>query len=310
MRIAITGSSGLIGSALVPALEGEGHEVTRVVRRRGEGDRPGTVAWDPAGGWIDRAGLEGHDLVIHLAAESIAGLWTRRKRARIVESRVGGTSLLSETLAKLERPPRALFSASAVGYYGDRPPGEVVEEGASPGRGFLADTVVAWEEATRAASAAGIRVVHLRFGIVLSFRGGMLGAILPLFRAGLGARLGRGEQSMSWVALSEVPHLVGHLVEREEIEGPVNAVSPGVVTNAEFTSVLGRVLGRPTPFRVPAFLLRAVGGDQAEEMLLSGARVRPARLLGSGYDFRYPELESSLRHEREIARVARHAVST
>jgi uncharacterized protein (TIGR01777 family) len=313
MRIAITGSTGLVGRVLVADLEAAGHEVTRVVRDPAAAGT-GVVVWDPERGQIDAAGLEGHDAVIHLAGESVAGLWTQEKKARIAGSRIGGTKLLSETLARLERPPRVLLSASATGYYGDRPPLAVVDEQSGPGIGFLARTVVAWEAAALPAAEAGIRVLYLRFGVVMSFSGGVLGAALPIFRAGLGGRLGSGRQIWSWVARSEIPLVVRYLLARDDLSGPINVVTPSPVSNAEFTAVLARVLRRPALLRVPAYLLRLVGGEFAQEMLLSGAHVRPRRLLDSGYRFRYPELEMALRHEREVtafelARVAERAAS-
>jgi uncharacterized protein (TIGR01777 family) len=308
MRIAITGSTGLIGSVLVTDLTAAGHEVTRVVRSAGAVGA-GEINWDPAAGKIDAAGLEGHDAVIHLAGESIAGLWTRSKKRRILESRVRGTRLLCETLARLGKPPRILLSASAVGYYGDHPPTDVVDEKSGPGFGFLAKTVVAWEGAALPAIEAGIRVVYLRFGMVLSARGGALGAMLPLFRLGLGGRLGGGRQVVSWIAASEVPIVVRHLLGRDEISGPVNLVSPLPVTNDEFTRTLARALRRPAFFRLPAHLLRLVGGEMAQELLLNGARVEPTRLLESGYHFSYPVLESALRRELGAPYVAERARS-
>jgi len=298
LRIAITGSSGLIGSALIESFARDGHAITRVVRRRGgEGAPAGAVAWDPEAGRIDAAGLEDHDVVVHLAGETIAGVWTAAKRRRIRESRVRGTTVLCEALARLERPPRVLVAASAVGYYGDRAPAEAVDEESPPGTGFLAETVVAWEAASRPAEAAGIRVAHLRFGMVLSGRGGALAAMLPVFRAGLGGRLGGGRQIMSWIALSEVPRVVRHVVETESLAGPINVASPEPVTNAEFTTVLGRVLGRPTVLRVPAFAIRLALGQMGDELLLAGVRAVPRRLRESGYAFAHPDLEGALRHE-------------
>lgn len=325
MRIAITGSSGLIGRTIVPALTAAGHEVTRVIRPAGSaatagitaratagaapGASPGDVVWDPAAGQIDAAGLEGVEAVIHLAGESLLGRWTARRKETIVTSRVRGTRLLAEALAGMKRPPRILLSASAVGYYGNRRPLDVVDEGSAHGTGFLAETVIAWEAATRPAAEAGIRVVEMRFGVVLSAAGGMLKTVYPIFRAGLGGRLGSGRQIMSWIAASELPLVVQHLLAREELAGPVNVVSPSPVSNAEFTAVLARLLQRPAPFRVPAWLLLRAAGDLAREMLLSGAHVRPRRLEESGYRFRYPELEGALRHELGLASVARRAAS-
>lgn len=296
MRVAITGSSGLIGSALVERLRANGHEVTRLVRSRDRAGGPGAAYWDPARGEVDAAGLEGHDVVIHLAGESLVGLWTARKKARIQDSRVRGTRLLAEALAALSRPPAVLLSASAIGFYGARPPDVGLDEDAPPGTGFLADTARAWEAAADPARAAGIRVVHPRFGLVLSPRGGALAAMLPLFRLGLGGRLGSGAQVWSWITLDDVVEAALHALRTESLAGPVNFVAPEPVSNAEFTRVLGRVLRRPALLVVPAFAARLAAGEMAEEMLLSGARVVPRRLLETGYRFRFPALEPALRH--------------
>lgn len=295
MKIAITGSTGLIGSALVEALAGAGHAITRVTRRRGAAGEGAAVVWQPERGEIDAAGLEGHDAVIHLAGEPVVGWWTARKKARIRASRVRGTRLLSETLARLTRPPRVLVSASATGFYGNRPPEEPLDESSAPGIGFLAGVALEWERATAEAEAAGIRVVHARFGLVLSPKGGALAAMLPVFRLGLGGRLGSGRQVWSWITLDDVVAAVAHVLAAERVAGPVNFVSPNPVTNAEFTRVLARVLGRPAIFAVPAPAARLLLGEMADEMLLAGARVVPRKLLDSGYRFLHPELEAALR---------------
>lgn len=295
MRIAISGSSGLIGSSLRFALEGRGHQVTRIVRPQSRGVRGQVVVWDPPRGMLEAAGLEGHDVVIHLAGENIAGLWTRRKKAALRESRIVGTRLLSETLARLRRPPRALLSASAAGYYGNRPAGVVVDEDSPPGTGFLAELAVEWERATEAAASAGIRVVCMRFGLVLSRKGGVLAPMLPLFRLGLGARLGTGEQAWSWIALAEIAPAVWHVLEHATLTGPINFVAPRAVTQAEFVRTLAHVLRRPAFVSLPEWLLRPVLGEMADELFLNGVRVAPRRLAESGYRFRYPDLEPALR---------------
>ncbi|PTX64351.1 hypothetical protein C8P63_103136 [Melghirimyces profundicolus] len=299
MRIAMTGSSGLIGSTLVRHLTGTGHEVTRVVRSHTDRKKKGfEIRWSPDRGEIDAAGLEGHEAVIHLAGENIAsGRWTRKKKEQILKSRQEGTQLLARTLAGLKHPPKVLLSASAVGYYGNRPPGIKVDEGTPAGNGFLARVSMEWERATRAAVDAGIRVAHMRFGMVLSRKGGALATMLPLFKLGLGGRIGRGRQMMSWIARDEIPHVVDFLLEREDLSGPVNIVAPAPVNNEEFTRTLGRILRRPTPFPLPGPIARVVLGEMAEELLLGGNQTLPKKLLESECRFRWPHLEKALRHE-------------
>jgi uncharacterized protein len=292
MRIAITGATGLVGGELTRQLRAAGHEITPVTRR--PDGIAGAVGWDPARGTIDAAGLEGHDVAIHLAGESLAGVWTPAKKRRIRESRVQGTSLLAATLAQLAAPPRVLFSASGFNIYGDRGD-EIVDEASPPGTGFLADVARAWEASTGAAQEAGIREVHMRFGTVLSPEGGMLGTLLPLFRIGLGGRLGSGEQVWPWIALADIPPALMHVLERPEIAGPVNFVAPEQVTNREFTDTLAHVLGRPAFMRAPGFAVQLAPGGMGNELLLSGVRVRPGKLLDSGYEYRWPQLEPALR---------------
>jgi hypothetical protein len=294
-RIAITGSTGLVGSELVSFLNAAGHQVLPVVRRS-TGDRD-EILWNPASGSIDSAKLEGIDAVIHLAGESIAkGRWTSAKKQRILESRRAGTELIANTLASLKQPPRVLVSASAIGFYGDRAR-ERVTESSEPGEGFLADVCQIWERATQPAAAAGIRVVHPRFGIVLSGRGGMLKQLAPLFRFGLGGRVGSGEQYMSWI---DIDDLIGVLVEsvaNEQLSGPVNAVAPVPVTNAAFTELMGRILHRPTVVPAPAAFVRLALGEMAEELLLASQRVEPAALDNIAFPFAYTFLEEALRNE-------------
>ncbi len=301
MRIIITGSSGLIGSAVVSALSEGGHAIVRLVRRRQDADSS-TAYWDPAAGAIETSGLEGADAVIHLAGESIAtGRWSADKKRRIRDSRVAGTRLLSEALADLDRKPAVLIAASAIGYYGDRGD-EVLTETSDLGSGFLAEVGAEWEAATAPAKAAGIRVVNLRIGIVLASEGGALSAMLPVFRLGLGGPLGSGAQYMSWIELDDLVRTIEHVLLNGEIEGPVNAVSPMPVTNRVFTRTLGRVLGRPVILFVPSVALRLAFGEMAEETLLASARVKPERLVQSGFSFSYPELEGALRHILEARR--------
>jgi uncharacterized protein len=294
MNIVVTGASGLIGSAVVARLTAGGHRVRRLVRRPAQAEE---ITWDPAIGKIDSRGLEAVDGVIHLAGENIGARWTRSRRARIRESRVGGTRLLSETLAGLGRPPRFLISASAVGIYGDRGD-QVLTESTPPGdaaRDFLVSVCREWEAAAAPARDAGIRVVHPRFGLVLAPGGGALRKMLLPFRLGVGGRIGSGAQWMSWVALEDVVGAVEYLLTAESLEGPVNVSAPEPITNRELTRTLGRVLGRPAVIPVPATALRLVFGEMADRTLLSSARVVPARLIESGYRFTFPALEGALR---------------
>jgi uncharacterized protein (TIGR01777 family) len=296
MRVALTGSTGLVGSEVVTVLSAAGHEVVRLVRRP---PAPGekAVRWDPEKGEIDAAGLEGQDAVVHLAGENIAsGRWNAARKAAIRDSRVNGTRLLCDTLAGLARPPKTLVCASAIGIYGDGGEDALTEESPAAA-GFLAGVCREWEAASGPAARKGIRVVVLRIGVVLSPKGGALSRMLPLFRSGLGGVIGSGRQFVSWVALDDLPLIVLHALQRVDLSGPVNAVAPCPVTNREFTEALGKALSRPTPLPVPAFALRlAVGREMADALLLASARVVPRRLEETGYRFRFPGLPAALRH--------------
>lgn len=294
MRVAITGSSGLIGGALRSAFAERGWTVTRITRRRPTA-ADGEVHWDPARGEIDADGLERHDAIVHLAGESLFGLWTGSKKRRILDSRRDGTLLLSRALASLDSKPAVLISASGVNFYGDRPPSVVVTEETPSGQGFLAEVCRQWEAATEPAESAGLRVVHLRTAVVLSSEGGVLAVMLPIFRLGLGASFGSGRQMYPWVTLADHVRALFHVLERPAFRGPVNLASPGIVNNAEFTRVLARVAGRRAIFRIPAWLLRLAPGGMADELLLPGARVEPRRLLDGGFEFDDPDLEDALR---------------
>ena len=295
MKILISGSSGLVGRALTAALEAGGHDAVGLVRPDSRGARGGGgVAWDPGAGTIDRDSLEGFDAVVHLAGENIVSRrWSDEQKARIRDSRVGGTSLLAEALAALDRKPRAMVCASAAGYYGDRG-SEILRDDAAPGAGFLADSTREWEEAARPAADAGIRVVNLRIGVALSARGGMLKRVLPIFRLGLGGRLGSGEQYMSWIEMDDLTRAIIWAVERDELAGGVNAASPNPATNADFTRALGAVLRRPAGLAVPEFALRLTQGE-VTDAILSSVRMTPARLLRSGFEFDCPDIDSALR---------------
>ncbi|MEU4534647.1 TIGR01777 family oxidoreductase [Streptosporangium sp. NPDC023825] len=294
MKITVTGSSGLLGSALVKALRDDGARVVRLVRRVPKGDDE--AFWNPAKGVVDREALEGAEAVIHLAGAGIGDRrWSEDHKREVVASRVEGTRTLAGALAGLAAKPAVLLSGSAIGFYGDT--GDVaVDETAPAGAGFLAqDVVVPWEAETAPAEEAGIRVVTLRTGLVLSGRGGMLSQILPLFKVGLGAPLGSGRQYWSWISIDDWMLAVQHILKNPEISGPVNLTAPEPVTNAEFTKALGAALHRPTmPLPVPGFVLRTVLGEFAEEGVLTGQRVLPRRLLDSGYAFRHTRLDEAL----------------
>ena len=292
MKVAVTGSSGLIGSALVERLQREGHQVTRVVRHADPA--PGEITWDPQRGRIDAVGLEGHDAIVHLAGESLMGVWTREKMARIRESRVAGTRLLAGAIAGLQRKPAVLVSGSALGYYGNRPFSEPVDETAPRGTGFLAETAELWEQAAEPAARAGVRVAYARTSLVLSRRGGMLEVVLPIFRLGLGGQLGDGTQPWSWITLEDEVRAILHIIAHNELRGPVNLAAPGAVTNAEFTHALASALHRPALFKVPAFALRLVNEEFANDMMLGGVRMVPNKLLNSGFTFEHPDLRTAL----------------
>ena len=298
MKVVVTGSSGMIGGALVPALKAAGHDVTRLVRRA---PSAGEIEWDPEKGTLDPKALDGVQAAINLAGANIATRWTDRAKREIRASRVGGTKLLAETLARASPKPDVLLSISAVGYYGDRGD-EVLNESSGPGTGFLPSLSQDWEAAADAARAAGIRVVHPRLGIVLSRHGGALAKLLPPFKLGVGGKLGPGTQWMSWIALDDVLGALLHLLQTAAVSGPVNLVAPRAVRNSEFTQVLAHVLSRPALFTVPAPALYLVyGREMPKEALLASTRAIPQRLDESGYAFKYPALETALRKvlERE-----------
>lgn len=295
MRILVSGASGLIGSALVPYLASRAHEVNRLVRASSEAGT-GKIPWDPCAGILDAESLEGFDAVVHLAGENIAGgRWTAERKRQILESRSKGTRLLAETLSRLAEPPKVLVSASAIGYYGDRGQ-EILREESKPGKGFLSEVCVAWEEATRSASEKGIRVVNPRIGIVLSADGGALAQMLLPFRMGVGGKIGSGNQYMSWISMGDLLGAICHSIDDDSLAGAVNAVAPKPVTNLEFTQTMGRVLSRPAIVPLPGFAARLLFGEMADGLLLASARVEPARLLATGYEFKHAELETALRH--------------
>ncbi len=296
-RVAITGASGMMGRQLQHLLTTGGHEVVRMVRSREAAQSPGTAFWSIAEGEVDLEALRGVDVVVHLAGETINAVrWTAAKKRAIRDSRVEGTRLLAEKLAGFPDGPRALVCASAVGVYGNRGD-ELLDEDARPGKGFLAETVVEWEGAARRAEGAGLRVVKVRMGVVLSETGGALPKMLWAFKSGLAGRIGKGRQYVPWIDLDDATGLLYHAAMDPGLKGVLNGVAPNPVTNAAFTDILGRVLRRPTVVPVPSFAVRTALGEMGEELLLASQRVSPRRTLESGYRFRFTDLEASLRHQ-------------
>ncbi|MFE3560166.1 TIGR01777 family oxidoreductase [Streptomyces sp. NPDC059193] len=292
MRIAVTGSTGLIGSALVRSLRADGHEVVRFVRRPpAAGDE---VRWDPARGYVDPAGLAGCAAVVHLAGAGVGDhRWTAAYKKEIRDSRVLGTAALARALAALDEPPAVLVSGSAVGYYGDTGD-RVVDEDAPAGRGFLPSVCVEWEAAARPAREAGIRTAFARTGLVVARDGGAWGRLFPVFRAGIGGRLGDGRQYWPFISLHDEIAALRHIIDTPGLEGPVNLTAPEPLTNRQITAAMGRVLHRPALLPVPAAALRIVLGELSEDVLGS-QRARPARLLESGFVFRHPGIEDAIR---------------
>lgn len=289
-KVLVSGASGLIGSALLRALQSSGYEVTRLVRSAiaGKGD----VAWDPARPLAPES-VSAFDAVVHLAGESIVGRWTDAKKRRVLESRVQGTRNLAEAVAAAPQRPRVFISASAIGYYGDRGE-ETLREESSSGNGFLPEVCRQWEAAAQPASAAGIRTAQMRFGVVLSASGGALQKMLPPFRMGVGGNIGSGRQWSSWIDIGDVVGAILHVIKTDTLRGPVNVGGPDPVRNAEFTKTLAAVLSRPAILPLPAFAARLVFGQMADELLLASQRVEPAKLSASGYVFKRPELRAAL----------------
>jgi uncharacterized protein (TIGR01777 family) len=292
LHLAISGASGLIGTMLRTSLAEAGHRVTALVRRP---PGPGEIRWDPTGGGLDPASLRGVDAVVHLAGENLAeGRWTEDRKRKILESRTLGTRLLAEAMARAPEGPRTLVSASAIGYYGERGDEEMTES-SPPGTGFLPEVCVAWEAATAPAADAGIRVVRVRTGLLLTPAGGLLQRILLPFRLFAGGRLGDGRQWMSWISAVDLLRVYRQALEGD-LTGPVNAVAPGAVRNEEFTRVLAKVLHRPALMVVPKTALRVVYGQMADEAILASTHVLPTVLQTSGFAFEYPGLEPALSH--------------
>ncbi len=295
LQIAVTGASGLLGSALVPFLATGGHRVAPVSRRP---KSPDAIRWDPPSGATDASSFDGLDAMVHLAGENIGARWTRERKRKIRESRIAGTRQLAEALARLKRPPAVLVAASAMGIYGDRGDEILTEESVPPGSpaDFLVEVGREWEAAADPAREAGIRVVHLRFGLVLTPSGGALGRMLPAFRLGVGGPLGNGRQWVSWISVDDAIGAMHHALLTASLSGSFNTAAPEPVTSRDFAATLGRVLRRPARLPAPAPALRLLFGEMADTALLGSQRLSPARLLASGYSFRHPRLEDAMRH--------------
>ncbi len=294
MKILISGGSGLIGTATSASLQGDGHSVVRLVRP-GKGAKAGDVQWDPMRATVDVAGLEGVDVVIHLSGAGIAdGRWNEARKQILRSSRIDTTRVLVDSLSRLKQKPRMLIVASAIGYYGSRGD-EILTESSAIGTDFLALLCRDWEAEAGRAAAMGIRTVMLRFGVVLSGKGGALPKMLTPFKLGVGGRLGDGQQWMSWIAIEDVLGIIRHAIANEQVSGPVNVVAPNPVRNEEFTRLLAAMLHRPAIFPAPAFVLRLAMGEMADAVLLSSDRVKPEKMLAAGYKFRFEILEPALR---------------
>ncbi len=296
LRVAVSGTTGLIGRRLVDHLQGAGHRVHPLVRRQPK-TNSSEIRWDPQAGDVDAKGLDGLDAVIHLAGENIAsGRWNDERKAAIRDSRVLGTTLLAEALANVTGKPRVLVCSSAIGYYGDRGD-EPLTEDSAPGRGFLADVCQQWEAATDTARDAGIRVVNVRTGVVLSKHGGALERMLPIFRKGLGGRVGSGKQYVSWISHDDIVRVLVRAMTDTSLAGPVNATAPYPVTNAELTETLGAVLDKPARIPAPAFAIKLALGEMGQALLLASTRVLPKRLEDAGFAFEHTQLRGALRAE-------------
>lgn len=291
MKVAITGASGLIGTALTASLKADGHEVLAVSRKGGDG----RVEWNPKTGAIEIHKLRGCDAIINLAGANIAQRWSKEVKQEIIDSRILTTKLISDSASRLIPRPEVLISASAIGYYGPKP-GQPVDESAAAGSGFLAKVCQDWEAATKFAEDTGIRVAHIRFGVVLSPNGGALAKMLPTFKSGLGGPIGSGKQMLSWIALDDVVRAIRYTIESHDIRGAVNATAPNPVSNADFATTLGQTLGKPTVLPAPAFALKLAMGEMVDETLLADQIVLPKVLEDTGFYFAYPEIRPALSH--------------
>lgn len=296
MNIAITGSTGFIGSAVTEYFRDRENTITRICRSHSALPSNDAMAqWDIPSGKMDISALEGQDAIIHLAGANIAAQrWTARYKNEIRCSRIDGTRLLCRSLCKLRNPPKVLLSASAIGFYGVRSPSDELDELSLAGTDFLSEVCDHWEKATQPAIEVGIRVIHMRFGMVLSTKGGALAKMLPVFKLGLGGKIGSGQQMISWVALDEIPRIMRHLINAENIFGAMNIVSPHAVSNLEFTKALGKIICRLTVFPMPDFIVKLLFGEMGETLLLGGQKVRPKKLIDSGYQFQFSSIEDAL----------------
>jgi len=298
MKIAITGSTGLVGGELVKYFTSKGHSVSRFARpsTNRDGFKEDLIEMDVTKGFIDLVKLDGHDVVINLAGANIAGQrWTPSYKDEILKSRTCVTTILSEGISRLDKPPKVFLSASAIGYYGPHSADCNVTESDEAGSDFLADVCNQWEKATESAQKAGVRTILMRIGAVLSSKGGALSKMLPVFKLGGGGYLGNGRQMFSWIALDELPRVMNFLIESHWVSGPVNLVSPNPMTNAEFTKAMGKALNRPTVLPLPSFMAKLMFGEMADSLLLNGAKVLPKKLLDNGYGFQYPDIASALK---------------
>ena len=291
-KIAISGSSGLIGKELESQLKANGHDILRLVRRKS--DKPNDIFWDPTGAESSDEQLEGLDAIIHLAGEPIAnGRWTKKLKKKILSSRVDGTKSLVEAISRLKSPPAAFLSASAIGFYGAQCGEEIIDETGSKGGGFLADVCEAWEEASRSKKLEHTRLVNLRIGVVLDKDGGALGKMLLPFKMGVGGTLGSGSQWMSWISLKDVTRAIIYALESNDISGPINLVSPNPVKNKKFTKALGKALKRPTILPAPEFAMKMAFGEMGTETILSDQRIVPNQLLQHGFEFEHPKIDDA-----------------
>lgn len=296
LKIAITGSTGMIGSAISYWFSQNGCTVTPLIRPDSAQHSSDGILWDYQNNHIDLAALEGYDAIIHLAGANIANhRWTESYKKTILDSRVDSTYFLAQSIRQLRKPPKYFFTASAIGYYGDRPDGNFVDETCPRGQGYLAIVTQEWEEATQPAKTFGVNVVHMRFGIVLDRKSGALAKMLPPFYYGLGGPIGSGQQGMSWIALEEIPKIIYFLMEQKNISGPINFTSPNPVSNAEFSRILGEVIQRPAKLPLPSFAVQLLFGEMGKELLLSGAYVIPRRLLDLGYSFKNQDVDATLK---------------